>query len=356
METHGTRVVRRPVFGTCLAVLAASVLVSVVVPGCRTVEATAEIPGSVVRTVTGTKPEKPPPDPVVLQQEVFRFVDDFSAFAGAEYRRLQGKFPTVSDDRMLESQINLEYRLLEIASGANAFGNLVDLTFSVVLIRHQLETYALPLDTEGHLRPTVAALEQYQRQIMTLVRETLGDAQQQQLRNNIIAWVDANISSESGLHARYPGPISELLSAEKAKRQGALTNLINSLMLDPFAGLDPTVREVAQARLFAERAMFVAQRMPRVLQLELELFKRRTLATPEIARLVANVDTVTRTVERVGTVVETLPDRLRDEREGLTDLVRETRATLDASTRAMEQVNTVVLSTDAFLGHLGDIA
>jgi len=322
-------------------------------PGCRTVEATAELPGQVVRTMTGAKPEKPPPDPVVLQQEVFRFVDDFSAFASGEYRRLRGKFPAVSEDRLLESQVNLEYRLLEIASGANAFGNLVDLTFSIVLIRHQLASYALPLDPEGHLKPTLAALDQYQQQILALVLETLGEEQQQRLRENIQAWVDRNISSESGLHARYPGPISDLLGSTKAERQGALTNLFGSLMLDPFAGLDPTVREVAQARLFAERAMFVAQRMPRVLQLELELFKRRTLATPEIARLMANVDTVTRTVERVGVVVETLPDRMRDEREGLTELMRETRATFDASARAMENVNTVVLSTDTFLGHLG---
>lgn len=331
-------------------VTAAAVLTA---PGCRTVEATAEIPGNVVRTVTGTKPAKPTLDPVALQQEIFRFCDEITAFSRGEFRRLRGKWPDITDDRLLESQINLDYRLLSIASGPNAYGNLIDLTFAIVLVRHQVETFALPRDPEGHLAPTLEMLKEYQRQVLGLVDEVLGEEQRKVLRENIASWLQTNVTEQSSIGTRYPGPISDLLAAGKAQRKGALTGLIDSLMLDPFAGLDPTVREITQTRLFAERAMYVAQRMPRVLELELELAKNGALATPEIARLLTNLDTVTRSIERVSLTLETLPDRLRDEREGLTELVRETGRTLDAGSKAMEKVNTVVLSTDTFLGHLG---
>jgi hypothetical protein len=333
-------------------VLAAGVTAAAVLamPGCRTVEATAELPGNVVRTVTGTQAPKPP-DPVLLQQELFRFSDEFSAFAAGEFRRLRGKFPGISEDQMLESEIYLNQRLLEISAGPNAYANLVDMVFAVVLVRYQVRNHGPARDPEGLLGPTQAMLDEYHRQILALATSALGKEQQELLRENIVAWLDSNVTQSSGLHARYTGQMSELLGLERSKNQSALGGLFGAL--DPFSGLDPTVREIAQARLFAERAMYVAQRMPKVLQLELELFKRRSLATPEIARLLDDVDTVSRTVERIGVTVETLPDRLRDEREGLTELVREARATMDASTKAMESVNTVVLSTDTFLGHLG---
>ena len=43
-------------------------------------------------------------------------------------------------------------------------------------------------------------------------------------------------------------------------------SVFSLFQVDPLSGLDPAVREIAQTRLFAERALFVAQKMPMLLR------------------------------------------------------------------------------------------
>jgi hypothetical protein len=356
------RTVRFPRLEIVLAAVPLAALLAVA-PGCQMVKTTAEIPGNVARTMGGGKETKPPPDPVILQQELFRFADKFTVQANLEFARVLEQWPDAPEMRLLESRLVLNARMLELSSGPNAFANLVDMVFAVMIARHQVRLYAAQEDRAEILRPTVTVLEEYQSQIMNLAKETLGEEQQQTLRENIKAWVDENVTSDSGLHARYTGSVSDLLGKGKS-REGEPSSLLGMLIIDPFAALDPTVREITEARLFAERALYVAQRMPKILQMEIDLIMRRTLATPEVARLLGDVNSLGVSVDRISTTVAVLPDRLRaereelvktlkEEREGLTVLVQETRGTLDAGSKALENANAVVLSTDAFVGHLG---
>jgi hypothetical protein len=124
-------------------------------------------------------------------------------------------------------------------------------------------------------------LKEYERQIYELARASLGEDAQKRLTEKVTAWLESAYVPGMALHTRYSG-----LSAEVAKKpdasQSEKSNLLGALMLDPLAGLDPTVREIAQTRLFAERAMFVAQRMPKVLRMEIELVSFRFIETPEV--------------------------------------------------------------------------
>ena len=52
--------------------------------------------------------------------------------------------------------------------------------------------------------------------------------------------------------------------------------------MDPVANLDPAVREVANARLFANRALFTAQRMPFLLRFQVGLMSRQIASQPEV--------------------------------------------------------------------------
>ena len=54
---------------------------------------------------------------------------------------------------------------------------------------------------------------------------------------------------------------------------------------DPLAGLDPAVRELTQTRLFAERALYVAQKMPLLLRWQTELLTINTLNQPAVLTL-----------------------------------------------------------------------
>jgi hypothetical protein len=70
--------------------------------------------------------------------------------------------------------------------------------------------------------------------------------------------------------------------------------------MDPLAGLDPTTRELAQTRLLAERAMFIAQRMPQIIQWQAELLTIRTAELPQVEQLVSNTTQLAAAINPVG--------------------------------------------------------
>jgi hypothetical protein len=253
--------------------------------------------------------------------------------------------------------------MLEIASGPNEYVNLCDLTCLVVLSRysfeHQLRSQLSPKAGESTLKKLV----EFERQIIELARVSLGEDAQQKLKTSVTTWVETMYEPGMALLSRYRGLSAEVVQTSDASPDEK-SRLLGSLMIDPLAGLDPTVREIAQTRLFAERAMFVAQRMPKILRIEGELMSHRFIEAPQTTQLLTELDTVTQSFDRMSGVVEALPALLQSEREAvmkaleqqtpqLTGLMDETRATFEASTQAMVATNTVVQSTDRFLERLG---
>ena len=63
------------------------------------------------------------------------------------------------------------------------------------------------------------------------------------------------------------------------------SSLMGLVGLDPMAGLDPAVRQVEQSRLLAERALYYAQRVPIIFDLQLDRSVNRIAAGPESQKL-----------------------------------------------------------------------
>jgi len=92
------------------------------------------------------------------------------------------------------------------------------------------------------------------------------------------------------------------------------------------AGLDPAVREVARTRLFAERAMYTAQRIPFLLRWQIELLADQflqdshiALALTNIASLAQSADRLSRASESVSQTAAQLPDRITAERKAIVE-------------------------------------
>ena len=98
--------------------------------------------------------------------------------------------------------------------------------------------------------------------------------QQAELRQAIEAWRRQNPEPGSVLAARALGFASQVAKANQAEtaKPGSVFDL---LKVDPLSGLDPATREIAQTRLFAERALFVTQKMPMLLRWQTELLTRQ---------------------------------------------------------------------------------
>ena len=77
--------------------------------GCRLIKTTAEIPGNAVRAITpGSKEDKEEvqANPVVLQQDIFRFCDEYSNIISAEYDRLIEDRPGVATSGLVRTTVS----------------------------------------------------------------------------------------------------------------------------------------------------------------------------------------------------------------------------------------------------------
>jgi hypothetical protein len=133
------------------------------------------------------------------------------------------------------------------------------------------------------------------------------------------------------------------------------------LGLDPFTGLDPAVREIAQTRELAERTIFYLQRAPGLLDMEIEKLTYAIAVMPETKGLLANLDRVSLVGSAADRLSTSLPDILAHERQALIsqltqelDVHRETlsaltgevRSTLEAGTETANALHSTLETLD----------
>ena len=121
--------------------------------------------------------------------------------------------------------------------------------------------------------------------------------------------------------------------------------------LDPLSSLDPATRELAQTRLFAERALYLTRKMPNLLRWQTELLALNTSRLPAAQQLLANTTQLSGAVDRLTTAAAQLPDQLKAEREAivaslesqqtqLSSLAGEVREALVAGSQMSTSLNT----------------
>ena len=96
---------------------------------------------------------------------------------------------------------------------------------------------------------------------------------------------------------------------------GTSSGLFVLLGLDPFSSLDPAVREIAQTRELGERTVFYAQRLPNLVDMQVERLAYEFATMPETKRLLANADSIAAAAAATGSVVGELPGLIDRERE-----------------------------------------
>jgi len=141
--------------------------------------------------------------------------------------------------------------------------------------------------------------------------------------------------------------------------------------LDPTTGLDPAVREITLTRLFAERAMYTAQRMPFVLRLQTEFLMEQLAQQPAIQQVLTNSTRITDSADRfsrgwedTSRTITQLPDRLATERKEILAALEEQESKLRALAAEVNQslvsaekmstsLNTTLTTFDALMKRFG---
>jgi hypothetical protein len=331
--------------------------------GCRAFKSTAKVPGQAVRAMAPGQKDAHTADPVEVQQTLLRFADELAKRIILDIDKLRrGTNPPAPAD-VLKWKIFLASEIFSIASGPNAVADLLDMTAFVTITRASLEEYWEPKVFGESAQPMLDSCRNAEKNIWLLAGRVIKPEQQEELRAAIEAWRRQNPQSDSMLAARALGFTSRVAEATKADSK-ASASVFSLLNLDPLSGLDPATREIAQTRLFAERALYVALWMPTLLRWQIELMSLHAAAMPEVRQLVANSTQIAASAERFASLAEKIPGQVSAEREAivkelqtqeehLTPLVDQVRQTLTAGTQMSTSMNTTIATFDGLMKRFG---
>src|SRR5208283_5307133 len=208
---------------------------------------------------------------LILQFRIMRFAD---GYVGAIIEPVQ-HFREASNSpeerfiaqNWLVSQATAAYT---IATGPSAVVNALDMVVLATLSRMVIDDDWITERFGERATPLRVAYRSLEAQARDLAKEAVTPDQFAQLQKVIDEWRAQNphIAAVSYVHFSdfaksigHPSP-SEVESS---------TGVFHMLGIDPLSGLDPAVRELAQTREFGERAIFWAQRLPNLVDMQAEL-------------------------------------------------------------------------------------
>ena len=356
---HTDPMMKQPVSLRWAAVL---VLAAAAGVGCRVIQTAADVPGQAVRAVTPGAKADPAADPVEIQALLTRVGDAFLARMAAGIDALRdGPSPLPAGEK-LRWKLTVGSAVCAIVSGPNARANLLDLTAYVMETRLAIEAQGWTDRFGDSAQLIMEGCRIAEDELWRVCGRILSSAQQADLRKAVETWHRQNPDP-----GRLPGIRAVGLAMEVAQtrlpegfRGG---NLLGLLMLDPLAELDPARRELAETRLFAERALFVGRNLPTLLRWQTELLTRDTLEQPAVLAWTTNAPRVALAAERLTETAGQLPRLIAAEREALlaalreqeqtlAPLVAETRQALLAGSGLATNTTTMLAALDGLLDRL----
>jgi len=260
---------------------------------------------------------------------VAQAADDFIAKASTSEARIAGV-------RWKLSQATAAYI---DATGPNAVLNVLDLVVLATASRMVLEDQAVDVFGEAAL-PVLDGQRRLETNAWACVNRVLKPDQQKELMTMIQEWRQHHPDQRYVTAIRF----RELAVAAGKSPQIAApppNSIFSLLALNPLAGMDPTTMAIQETRQLAERAMYYTQRMPTLLNWQMQLLSLQLTAQPEAKQILADANSLTKSTEAFAQVADQLPKLVNDQREAgirqVLDGVAAERTNLLASLAAEEQ-------------------
>jgi hypothetical protein len=300
-----------------------------------------------------------------LQLRGMRFADEYVGAIIEPIRHFQSSTDNAVDrlaaQNWVLSQATAAYT---IASGPSPVVNAVDMVVLTTLSRMVIddawssERFG---DRAALLRSAYHRLEPIS---LELAKSVFSADQIAELQRVILEWRARNphATAISSVHFR---DVAASIGTPTSGAIDSFGGLFSLLGLDPFSSLDPAVREIAQSRELAERTIYYAQRLPNLLDMQVERLTYEFATMPEMTRLLGNADSIAGAAAATGRVVEDLPKLLAHEREAairqfmdaLTveaaqtrQIVDELRGALKAGTETSRSLTTSIRAFDQLMG------
>ena len=295
-------------------VLCVGIIVALLAAGCMV--APKKTASSSVKTVSIRRDGNTSPRKItqqILAAEVGRYADEFTALVAQAADSFAEQVGTpearVAALRWKTGAANTS---MIIATGLNPTANLLDMVVLVTLERMSFEEYWLPR-FGAPVQPILEVTRQLEQEIWLVAERVLTPKQQQDLRELIREWREKH-PEEIYISVRFRD-FADLAADDDVGLDSKPGSVFSLLFLDPFAGLDPTTRELNQTRFFAERALYVLERMPKLLRWQSELVIAEALAMPEAQQLLSNSTQFAQSADQLALAVKKVPEQFAVERE-----------------------------------------
>ena len=298
-----------------------------------------------------------------LQLAVMRFADEYAARISERVTAFQ----QATDDpaERLESQswlVSQATGVFTIAAGPNPELNAIDMLVFSTLSRMVIEDRWVGELYGPRAESLLAAHTALEDRIWEYSDVLLSQAQINELRTSIAAWHRDNPIGRA-VPFIHLEDFSFATSGTSASPTSS-SSIFSFIGIDPLANLDPAVRELAQSRQLAERAVYYGQRVPKLISLETQRLAFEMAVTPESVRLLESVGRIGVAAQTASELATDLPSLVAeeraaaieqltavlDERQGqLRALVVELRATLEAGGTTSDSVRETVAALDTFV-------
>ncbi|MDO9168578.1 MAG: hypothetical protein Q7U18_05715 [Methylobacter sp.] len=303
-------------------------------------------------------------NPVELQSQLTRFSDHYLNAMNSASRMLRKDDAERPNRRsLLRRRIAVTNDVLAVATGPNAYANLLDMIILVSLNLNNLE-YWMPKRYGDSAKPLLFVAQDSEKEIWRIAETALKKKNIEELRIGVKAWREQHIDKRTSRDFESFDFVIEIAKIHKTNEANK-SSVFNLLMIDPFAGLDPATRELADTRLFAERGLFLARHMPTLLRLEAELLALQTVEMPQMENLLASISQLSASAERFSKVSERFPAILGSEREhivqaidsqrpGLISLAAQSEQALNSGKLMSEATNATLKTFQAIVKQLND--
>ena len=298
-----------------------------------------------------------------LQLAVMRFADEYAARISERI----GVFQQDNDDpavrlaaqNWLVSQATSAFT---IAAGPNPELNAIDMLVFATLSRMVIEDRWVGEFHGARAEGLLAAHRALEVRAWDHADALLSEAQVEELRTSIEAW-----HRENPIGRAVPFiHLEDFAFATSATRTGnaSSTSIFSFLGIDPLSNLDPAVRELAQSRQLAERAVYYGQRVPQLISMETQRLAFELAMTPESVGLLQGVGRIGGAAQTASELAADLPRLLAEERAAVIEqltgvldeqqgqlqaLAVELRSTLEAGGTTSDSVRETIAALDALM-------
>ena len=340
----------------------------------------ASIAGScnIVRTATAPSGKTATPSEVVFT-DLVRYAD----ITTMRVQMATEAFATDSKDPNAQLQaatwrLETQRFLTQTAGGPNSTVSMLDAVVMIAVTKWLHEDYWLKVYGDAD-KPLVEALANSENDGWILLDRYLDDDVVKKARAVLQGWRGQNPELTPAKLIEFPN-FYTLVQSQKGKPGMFDEGLLGMVGLDPLSGLEPMARQVELSRMLGLRALYFAQRAPRLVGSELDVRMMTARETPEWQQVLKNLDGVTQSLARFTATTEKLPEFVRAEREGalkqvgeeltaqregivrdlaasqapLNGILQLSQSVLDSTTRASTSLTGTVTALDTMLARLAE--